>query len=213
MKCIALWVGNLGGEKSALSAETPIDPIVSTEALDEILSLQLLVAWAGEEGDEPRRLGWWRTSMLDEFGGEDLFQRLLPNTWRWAVLEAARAAAKKVDAQHRQKSADPDQLTSLYHFGFALDEALDDRFAELKRNVPDPAEALPKLARIKDGWDQGAFLGWLADLAPANYAATPAGRRLKGSQPEDPVTAVKALAAAHANPGDTYPAPHFRRPD
>ena len=35
--------------------------------------------------------------MCDEFGGEDLMKRLAPKTWSWAVLESARAAAKRVD--------------------------------------------------------------------------------------------------------------------
>lgn len=194
-----------------MPADKESKPIVDSETLDEILTIQLLVAWAGEEGDEPRRLGWWRTAMLDEFGGEDLFQRLLPNTWRWAVLETARAAAKKVDGQHRGKASDPDQLFSLYRLGFAIDEALDDRFAELKRNVAEPVEALPGLERTKSKWKRDAFLAWLGDLAPVEYSATPAGRQLKGKEPADLVAAVKALAAAHAQPGDTYPAPHYRR--
>lgn len=193
-----------------MTAETSPQPTVSTGTLDEILTLQILVAWAGEEGDEPRRLGWWRTSMVDEFGGEDLFRRLLPNTWPWAVLEAARAAAKKVDAQHRAKAANPDQLFSLYRLGFALDEALDDRLAELKRSAADPATALPGLQRTAKDWNPDAFLAWLGDLAPADFAPTPAGRRLKGAKPDDPLAASKALAAAHAQPGDRYPAPHYQ---
>ena len=51
--------------------------------LDHTLTIQLLVAWAGESGDPPR-LGWWRTDMVSEYGGGDLFKRLLPNTWQWA---------------------------------------------------------------------------------------------------------------------------------
>lgn len=77
------------------------DPAV----LDEVLSLQLLVAWAGEGKTDPPRLGWWRTSLVDEFGGEDLFARLMPRTWRWAVLEAARTAARIADAEARAHAA------------------------------------------------------------------------------------------------------------
>lgn len=188
---------------------------VEVTALDDVLSLQLLLAWAGEEGDDPPRLAWWRTSMTDEFGGVDLFQRLLPQTWRWAVLEAARAAAKAVDARVRGKAADADQLISLYHFGFALDEALDDRLAELKTRFADPVEALPQLGRIHQTWNREAFLAWLGDLAPPSHKttpheATPAGRRLAGSQPAELVAAARALAAAHAPPADVYPAPHYR---
>ena len=37
--------------------------------LDEILALQLTVAWAGEAAGEPPRLGWWKTDLVDKEGG------------------------------------------------------------------------------------------------------------------------------------------------
>ncbi len=52
----------------------------ATQHLDELLELQLAVAWAGESDTEPGRLGWWRTAMCDEFGGENLMRRVGPNT-------------------------------------------------------------------------------------------------------------------------------------
>ena len=91
---------------------------MTTEQLDEILKLQLTVAWAGEARTEPPRLGWWQTGMCDEFGGEDLLKRLTPRTWRWAVLETARAAAKRVDDQARSQAYNPDHLVTLYRLGF-----------------------------------------------------------------------------------------------
>ncbi len=189
---------------------TPKTGLLSS-TLDEILTLQLLIAWAGEEAGEPKRLAWWRSSMVDEFGGEDLFQQLLPDTWKWAVLEAARAAAKKADAKLREKASDADQLVSLFHFGFVIDEQLDDRLAELKVQTIDPASALTGLAPMKKDWDAGAFLAWLGDLGSSNYAASPSGRRLRGEQPTDPLVAAKSLAAAHAAKAEAYPAPHYRR--
>ncbi len=74
-------------------------PIPSSE-LDRVLTAQLALAWAGESGEEPR-LRWWRSDLASEFGGEDLFQRLLPHTWRWAVLQGAREAARRRDAEAR----------------------------------------------------------------------------------------------------------------
>src|SRR5690606_21039027 len=91
--------------------------------LDRILTAQLAVAWAGEGGEEPR-LGWWRCDLCSEFGGEDLFRRLLPHTWHWAVLEGAREAARRHDAALRQQDHDPDRLVSLYSLGFEADERL-----------------------------------------------------------------------------------------
>ena len=57
------------------------DGPLPTSALDGALTAQLAVAWAGEKGEEPR-LGWWRSDLASELGGEDLFRRLLPHTWR-----------------------------------------------------------------------------------------------------------------------------------
>ena len=64
-------------------------PAPSTAALDLLLTAQIAVAWAGEGhvGDEPR-LGWWRSNLTSEFGGLDLFERLLPRTFRWASYQA-----------------------------------------------------------------------------------------------------------------------------
>jgi len=48
----------------------------SQNLLDTILALQMTVAWAGEGLCDPKRLNWWRTDLVDELGGGDLFQRL-----------------------------------------------------------------------------------------------------------------------------------------
>lgn len=180
------------------------------KVLDEILSLQLLVAWAGEGLSDPPRLGWWRTMLVDEFGGEDLFKRLTPRTWKWAVLEAARVAARSVDADTRSHAADGDQLLSLFHFGFVIDEQLDDRLSELKRSTPDPIEALPGLGATTKSWDAAAFLKGLGALATPTFAGSSVGRRLKGELPADHVLAARMLAAAMSPLSERYPAPHFK---
>ena len=59
------------------------DLFLTTTELDFLLTAQFAVAFAGEGGESPR-LGWWRTDLVSEFGGHDLFQRLLPSTWAWA---------------------------------------------------------------------------------------------------------------------------------
>ncbi|GAB4568166.1 MAG: hypothetical protein Tsb0020_21310 [Haliangiales bacterium] len=40
--------------------------------IDFALTAQIIIAWAGEGGEEPR-LSWWRSDMVSEFGsdGED----------------------------------------------------------------------------------------------------------------------------------------------
>jgi hypothetical protein len=186
--------------------------LLDRAVLDQILSFQLLVAWAGEGKTDPPRLGWWRTALSDEFAGEDLFKRLTPRTWRWAVIEAARAAARKVDAEARSQAADADHLFSLYRLGFSVDEQLDDRLAELKRSGQDPSEALPDLARMAEPWSPAGFAQWLATLGAPEAMASSVGRRLKGQPPKDAAAAARALTAAMAPFADRYPAPHFKVP-
>jgi hypothetical protein len=94
--------------------------------VDFLLTAQLGVAWAGEGGEEPR-LGWWRSDLVSEFGGEDLLRRLLPNTWRWATLQGARAAAMRRDREIRTHDHDPDRLLTLFSLGFDVDERVEER--------------------------------------------------------------------------------------
>lgn len=183
-----------------------------TEDLDRLLEAQIIVAWAGEGGEEPR-LGWWKTDMMSEFGGEDLFQRLLPQTWEWAVIQAAREAARRHDAQLRAKVHDPDTLVSLYRLGFTLDERVDERVQELKRSGVSPKEAFPALRGLmSQDWDRGRFLDWVQDHGIAEFDAAPAGRQLKGSPPDALAETVDRLIAALAPLSDQYPLPYFRRP-
>ena len=53
-------------------------PIPMSE-IDRLLTVQIAVAWAGESGEKPR-LRWWKSDLVSEFGGQDLFKRLLPHT-------------------------------------------------------------------------------------------------------------------------------------
>jgi len=179
--------------------------------LDFALTAQFIVAWAGEGGEEPR-LKWWRSDMVSEFGGEDLFRRLLPHTWEWAVLQAAREAARRKDAELRAKDHDPDQILSLFSLGFELDERLEERLQDLKRSGALPQEAL---SGIKDGirpeWSRDAFFDWVAGHGTADTTSAPAGRRLKGTPPISLDATVRQLVAGLAPTSDAYPLPHFRR--
>ena len=76
-------------------------PTITEPTLNSILALQVVVAWAGEALREPARLGWWRTDLVDEAGGGDLFRRLLPKTHSWAGLETIRRAATQADLKAR----------------------------------------------------------------------------------------------------------------
>lgn len=182
--------------------------------LDQILCAQLIVAWAGERGDPPR-LGWWRSDLSSEFGGEDLFRRLLPHTWPWATLQATREVARHHDARHRQRASNPDLLVTLYAVGWDIDEQLDERLAEHKRHAKPPAEALPGLAAVIDRdepeWNAGRFETWVRQHGSAKTTVTPAGRRLSGDQPSDPARLVSHLIAGLLPLADSYPMPHYAR--
>ncbi|NOY28208.1 MAG: BREX-6 system BrxE protein [Oligoflexia bacterium] len=189
-----------------MTAVTPIP----TSTLDHILAAQLIVAWAGESGEEPR-LGWWRTDLVSEFGGQDLFGRLLPHTWRWAVLQGAREAARRRDASMRAKAHDPDQLITLFRLGFTIDERLDERLRDLKTTGRDPAKALPVLGEIVgEDWDRDAFSSWINAHPGSDAVAAPAGRRLKGAMPDSLELLAEHLVAALAPLADAYPLPHYR---
>lgn len=194
------------GSKGAATTSTP--PL---SALDAVLTTQLLVAWAGEAGDPPR-LKWWPTDLTSEFGGQDLFRRLLPHTWRWAMLEGAREAARRRDAELRSQDADPDRLITLFRLGFELDERIDRRFADLKQAGQEPGQALPGIRPMVGGdWSMTDFEGWLARHGDAVVVTAPVGRRLTGEPPASIDLLVEKLVAALQPLAAAYPMPHFRR--
>lgn len=179
--------------------------------IDHALTAQLAVAWAGEAGEENPRLGWWRSDLLSEFGGEALFESILPATWRWAALQAAREAARRKDAELRQTTNDPDQIHSLFRLGFTVDERLDDRLQELKRSGQQPREVFPTLYALLDApWSRDAFAAWIARHGEPSATAAPVGRRLTGDEPADLIKRVDALVAGFAPLSAQYPLPHFR---
>ena len=191
--------------RSTLSAPT-------TAEVDLLLTAQLAVAWAGEGhvGEEPR-LGWWRSDLTSEFGGRDLFERLLPRTHRWAVFQAVREAARRTDAELRERANNPDGVTSLYSLGFDLDERVDERLLALKRGELPPEAALPDLhAVVSDTWNPAVFTAWLQSHGKAEHKVEPLGRRLVGPQPEVLGELVRRLVGALYPLAPAYPLPHYR---
>ena len=145
--------------------------------------VQLAIAWAGEAGEEPR-LGWWRSDLTSEFGGEDLFQRLLPRTWRWATLQGAREAARRTDAEAREKDHDPDRILSLFRVGFEVDERLDERLQELKSSGKEPLVALPDLGKaLSERLAAGAVLRPAPCPRPGRHRHGPDRKATKGAPP------------------------------
>jgi hypothetical protein len=179
--------------------------------LDKVLTIQLAIAWAGEASDPPR-LGWWRTDMVSEYGGEDLFRRLLPNIWQWATLQSVREAARRTDVASRREAHDADDLVSLYGLGVENDRRLDERLADLVRSGRAPTESLPGLSPwLGQLFDRAAFEAWLSEQGEPATVATPVGRRLKGAHPDGLEATARSLAAALVPLGDVYPLPHYRR--
>ena len=185
-------------------------PTVPAAQLDRALTAQLVVAWAGEGGEE-QRLGWWRSDMIAGHGGLDLFRRLLPSTAEWAVLQAAREAARRTDADMRRRDHDPDRILSLFRLGFELDERLEEHLQDLKQSGRGPYKALPGLTMaIAPVWDAGRFLDWVQTHGDVKTDVTPSGRHIAGSSSADLDDLVRRLVGALAPLGESYPLPHFR---
>jgi len=179
--------------------------------VDFLLTAQLVVAWAGEGGEEPR-LGWWRSDLVSEFGGEDLFRRLLPGTWRWATLQGVRAAAMRRDHEIRAHDHDPDRLVTLFNLGFEIDERVEERLQHLKRSGQEPMAALPGLSdAIAPTWEQTRFADWVSGHGETEFAPSPVGRRIKGPLPKTLDLVVRRLVGALYPLSEDYPSPHFRR--
>ncbi len=191
--------------------DTSVRIQIPLSALDHLLTAQLAIAWAGEGGEESR-LGWWRTDLQSEFGGEDLFRRLLPHSWEWAVFQSLREAARREDAVRRREAHDAEEVVSLFYLGFDVDERVDDRLADLKRSKVAPTIALPGLKEIiSSSWSPDHFAEWLDGHGAADFTNVPVGRRLKGKQPDSLELTVSNLISAFNPPSDSYPLPHYRR--
>jgi len=184
--------------------------MLSDETLDELLTLQFAVAWAGESGDDQPRLRWWKTDMVSKYGGQALFAQLTPRTAEWAALESVREAARRADQAARSRAADPDQLTSLFRLGYDVDEQLSDRIRAHKQSGIAPDKALPKLGKLIQQWDPAAFEVFLQQVEASNTVNEPAGRRLTKAPPENTAETARRLARALLPLSEHYPCPHYR---
>lgn len=204
----------LTADQEGKPAQERASRLANSSDLDLVLTAQIAVSWAGEGGEEPR-LGWWQTDLVSEFGGEDLLRRLLPKTYPWAMLQAVREAARRKDEELRAKASDPDQLVTLFRFGFELDEQIEERLQAHKRSGRSPQEALPGLvevlgASLHEPWIRVQFQEWVEAYGPVQSDPVPTGRQIKGSVPTGMDRRVQQLVAALAPLGDAYPLPHFR---
>ena len=186
-------------------------PRLSREDLDHILCLQFSLAWAGEapgEEDDDERLKWWQTDLLHPDAGLEFFKQLFPRTAPWAALCSAREAARRTDLRIRRDAGDASGFLTIFALGFAVDEQLDERIAELRRSGRSPEEALPALFPQQMPLDKTALTQWLS-RAEVRFEATPNGRRLVGAPPALPA-AVDHLASAIRALPSPWMAPHYR---
>jgi hypothetical protein len=131
------------------------------------------------------------------------------------MLQAVREAARRKDEELRAKASDPDQLVTLFRFGFELDELIEERLQTHKKSGISPQKALPGLleqlgSSLYEDWDRSHFQLWVDAHGPVQADAVPIGRQLKGVAPAGLERRVQQLLAALAPLGDSYPLPHFR---
>jgi hypothetical protein len=181
---------------------------LSNEDLDQILALQFSVAWAGESGGEPRRLGWWQSDLIDADAGGDLFARLLPRTHEWAGLSLARRCAVRVDAAGRGNLAAGDRVQTLFHLGFEIDEQLCDRVAEHRRHRRLPKDVLRDGLAIGYEWSPDVLAKRLGAFGAPQVEITTGGRRLRAKKLA-PLESAQLLAAALLPLAEKYPLPYL----
>lgn len=185
---------------------------MTVREMDDVLALQVAVAWAGEALSEPARLGWWRTDVVEAEGGGYLLSRLLPMTHRWASLSVVREAAVRVDRRRRVGMADPDRVRTLFFWGFEEDERLVDRLETLQVEGESPGDRLA-LPFVLEGYTQEGVVAALRRLGGGEvaYKVTPAGRQVVGPMPEGgAVAAARRLAGALVPVAEAYPMPFYR---
>lgn len=194
-------------------SSSPVKP-ADTKALDEILTWQLLVAWAGEGNGELQRLGWWRTDLTDEAGGGDFFRRLLPKTGKWAAFEAARKAAILQDESSRRQLAQGDRINTLFFWGFDIDEQLNDRLLTHKYDQQPVEKALHFPLSLSEEFDSEAFEKVLGSIEKPQCKVVPGGREIETIKDSrslvDCAARSRLLAAALLPLSERYPMPFYR---
>ena len=180
---------------------------LSPPELDEILALQLNVAWAGEAAGEPARLGWWKSDLVDPEGGGDLFARLVPRTAAWASLILVREAARRVDAATREQLGRGDRLVTLFHWGFAIDEQLGDRLAFHRHERHQPGQVFGSGYLVGKPWSKEGLEAKLSSFGKPQVQIAPGGREVQAKGARG-VELARLLASALLPLAPKYPLPY-----
>ncbi len=179
--------------------------------LDQILALQLTIAWAGEGLCQPPRLAWWQTDLVDGPGGGDLFSRLTPRLRHWSALEAVRETARRHDARCRREVAEPEKVRTLFNLGFRVEEQLGTRLSILKSSEASPSQVLPLPLNLDSTFSPDALTAFLESLTPrVKHTAVLGGRELSGAVLNESLILARQLAAALIPLADHYPMPFAR---
>lgn len=193
------------------SDTTKLETAIAPEELDVVLMLQCLVGWAGEGLTDPPRLNWWSTQLLDEWGGEDLFKRLFPRTFEWALLEATRKVAIQLDRRKRTSLAQPDCVCTLFFWGFGIDEKLEERLILHKQNRNQPYDVLNFPLDLREEFEEKAFKEAIQSLnSEIAFKIVPEGREIKQTIPESIADAAKNLISGLIPISGEYPMPFYR---
>jgi len=184
---------------------------LSPQQLDEILTLQLNVAWAGEAAGSPPRLGWWKSDLVDSEAGGDLFARLTPKTAAWASLILVRAVAIRVEEAALATFHARDKMWTLFHLGFAMDEQLEDRLAFHRSQRSKPEDVFGERYLVGKPWSKDGFAAELGKLGKPTAVPVPNGRKVFNGG-SAPVEACKMIAAALLPLERTYPLPYVEAP-
>jgi hypothetical protein len=186
--------------------------VLPNGVLDAVLASQVIVAWAGEGSGDVPRLGWWNSGLTDRDGGGDFFERLAPAMSRWAMLDAVRRAATIVDQRiRRAHMATHDQVRTIYHLGYVVDEALNERLRVLKQAGGEPSAVLNFQFDLDEEFDQRAFDRFIESLGDVpRPKIVPIGRELPGQPPQGLELMMRHLIGAlRPLPGE-YPMPFYR---
>lgn len=190
-------------------------PVLPVSTLDDLLTVQLNLAWAGEHDCDPPRRGWWRANLSEPANGGYFVKALAPRTWAWSSLAALREAGRRADIAAAGTDRRADRFTGIFRIAPKVDRRLDERLDDLRASGRAPHDALPDLLfRLTDddndsAFDEGLFEGWLDTLPAASATQTPTGLRLVGDAPRDPVLRVHKLARLlHGHPGGSWPFPY-----
>jgi hypothetical protein len=101
-------------------------------------------------------------------------------------------------------------MLTLFHFGFEIDEALDERLAHHKLEAHPPVEVLPLLEVTGASFEREALFARLSspNLDVAYKLAAFGARQLKARAEEGPVFLARRLACVMlAEPPAAYPLP------